>query len=236
MKIFRCDLHIHTCLSPCGDLDMHPQRIVAAALESGLDIIAITDHNASENVRHVQAAASGTALTVIAGMEVCSREEVHVVALLPDMEALARLQQAVYDSLAGENDEDAFGCQPEVNQRGEVEGFNPHLLIGATAITLPQLVALVHDLGGLAFAAHVDRPSFSVISQLGFVPEDAAFDALEISAAGAVPEGFPLIRSSDAHFVGEIGCCWTAMRLAAPTFAEIALALAGRDGRAVLDA
>ncbi len=103
----------------------------------------------------------------------------------------------MYANLEGLNDEDAFGLQPVVNEIGEVEGFNDRLLIGATGISLEDLVDHVHGYHGLAVAAHIDRPSFSVISQLGFVPDHVAFDALEISARLGIRGGrerFPELR------------------------------------------
>ncbi len=239
-EIFRCNLHIHTCLSPCGDLDMHPRAVVEEALAQGLDIIAICDHNSSENVPYVIRAAHGTPLCVIPGMEVCTREEAHVLALFGEQPQLSLLQDFVYANLDGLNDEDAFGLQPIVNEAGEVEGFNERLLIGATGITLEALVSRIHEYGGLAIAAHIDRPSFSVIGQLGFIPPHVPFDALEISARLGIRGGrdrfpelsaYPFITSSDAHFIQDIGAACTRMALKSPCIAEISMALKKQGGR-----
>ena len=243
-RVFRCNLHMHTCLSPCAELDMYPEALVREALACSLDIIAISDHNASENVRYVQSAARDTPLVIIPGMEVATREEVHVLALFEGLDELASLQEFVYGRLQGVNDEDAFGCQAIVNEQGEVEGFNEHLLIGATDIPLNDVVETVHSLGGLAIASHIDRPAFGIIGQLGFVPDDIPFDALEISwglgiarARQRYPElgRFPFITSSDAHYLKDIGKACTRMYLESPSFAEIRLALASRDGRYILE-
>lgn len=240
LKIFRCSLHVHTCLSPCGDLDMHPRALVDEALAQGLDIIAVCDHNSSENVPYVMRAARGTALCVIPGMEICTREEAHVLALFGEQAQLSLLQDYIYANLHGLNDEEAFGLQPIVNEMGEVEGFNERLLIGATDIPLEDLVARIHEYSGLAIAAHIDRPSFSVIGQLGFIPPHVPFDALEISARLGIrggrerfPElsGYPFITSSDAHFIPDIGAACTRMVLKDPCFAEVALALKRQEGR-----
>lgn len=239
---FRCSLHVHTCLSPCGDLDMHPRAIVREALSLGLDVIAITDHNSSENVPYVIAAAEGTPLTVIPGMEVTTREEAHVLALFQDMSSLSLFQEYVYARLEGLNDENAFGVQAVVNENEEVEGFNERLLIGATGISLEDLVDHIHGYQGLAVAAHIDRPSFSVISQLGFVPDNIAFDALEISARLGIRKGrekFPELReytfitSSDAHYLKDLRQASTVMYLESPTLNEIRMALRQDQGRFV---
>lgn len=240
LEIFRCNLHVHTCLSPCGDLDMHPRAVVDEALAQGLDIIAVCDHNSSENVPYVIRAARGTPLCVIPGMEVCTREEAHVLALFAEPAQLSLLQDFVYANLQGLNDEDAFGLQPIVNETEEVEGFNERLLIGATEIPLEDLVSRIHEYGGLAIAAHIDRPSFSVIGQLGFIPAHVPFDALEISARLGIqrgrekfPElsGYAFVTSSDAHFIPDIGAACTRMVLEKPCFAEVAMALKKQGGR-----
>ncbi len=223
---------------------MHPGAIVREALEQQLDIIAICDHNTGENVQYVTKAAENTALTVLPGMEVTSREEVHVIALLEQYEQLLRLQEYVYEHLSGLNDEDAFGLQVIVNEIGEVEGFNERLLIGATDIPMEELVDRIHDHGGLAIAAHIDRPSFSVISQLGFVPRHVPFDALEISARLPLTqarsrfpelESYPFVTSSDAHFIRDLGAASTKMHLHGASLGEIRKALHREEGRYVLE-
>ncbi|HPE46576.1 MAG TPA: PHP domain-containing protein, partial [Deltaproteobacteria bacterium] len=95
-RVYRCNLHMHTCLSPCAELDMHPASIVRESIAQGLDVIAVCDHNASENVPYVQRAAAGTGLVVIPGMELCTQEEVHLVAIFERLEELEALQGTVY--------------------------------------------------------------------------------------------------------------------------------------------
>lgn len=243
-RVFRCDLHIHTCLSPCAELDMYPTAIVKRAEAEGLDMIAICDHNASENVHYVRKAARGTGLIVLPGMEVTSREEVHVIALFDDPSVLECLQEMVYNHLPGKNNEDAFGMQVIVNDEDEVEGFNERLLIGATELALSDVTDTIHRLGGLAIASHIDRESFSVLSQLGFIDEDASFDALEVTRSLGVREGrrrypelasFPFVTASDAHIIDDIGTGRMLMKLVEGTTGELLLAFAGRDGRCILD-
>lgn len=243
-KLFNCDLHNHTCLSPCADLDMYPAALVQAFLAKNLDVVAICDHNASDNVEYVLKAASGTPLKVVPGMEVTTREEVHVLALFESVETLKILEHQVYENLSGENDERRFGCQAIVNEQGEVVGFNRRLLINATALALGELVACIHELGGLAIASHIDRPYFSVLSQLGFVPEQIRFDALEISAAlGIAParKKYPelschtFITSSDAHCLRDVGRSFTQIYMDSASFREIRMALGKIDGRRVVE-
>ncbi|MCX7634444.1 MAG: PHP domain-containing protein [Syntrophales bacterium] len=240
LRSFRCDLHIHTCLSPCAELDMTPRAIVASAKAKGLDMIAICDHNASENVIYVQRAATDEMITVLPGMEVTSSEEVHVLAFFENLDALDCFQQVVYRHLTGINNEAVFGCQAIVNDRDEVEGINDRLLMGATTLTIQEVITGIHRAGGLAIAAHVDRPSFSVMGHLGFIDPTMPFDALEVTPRmgsrrfrSLYPElsRFPIIESSDAHFLRDIGRGATTAYLEAATFAELRKALQSWEGR-----
>ncbi len=240
VKKFRCDLHIHTCLSPCADLDMYPTALVERAVAEGLDVIGICDHNASENVRYVIEAAREKPLYVFPGMEISSREEAHVIALFENIDNLLRLQEVVYAALSGSNREEIFGCQAVVNASDEVEGFNDRLLIGSIDLSLQEIVDTIHVLHGLAIAAHIDRESFSVLSQLGFIPPDIRFDALEISLRTELNEArkrYPdlrdhkFIKSSDAHFIRDIGKASTKIFMEEPSLSELKMALEGREGR-----
>jgi len=243
LRVLLADLHIHTCLSPCATLDMTPRKIVEQAQKRRLDIIAVTDHNSAENSGAVMAAARGTGLTVIPGMEITTSEEVHVVALFEDLGATLAMQALVYDRLQpGENDEDLFGMQVVANELDEVEGMNTRLLIGAARMDLNQMVDRIHQLKGLAVAAHIDRDAFSVLGQLGFIPEDLNLDALEISrrmtlkqAHRAFPglDRFAMITSSDAHDLDEIATSPTAFRMAGPELTELKRAFEGRGGRGI---
>ena len=245
LKIYTADLHIHSCLSPCGDLDMSPREIVAVAVEEKLDIIAITDHNASENIPAAIKAARGKPLTVLAGMEVASAEEAHLIALFDNFDSMGRFQQVVYENLMSFGiDQRTIDDQVIVNERDEVEGFNDHLLFGATALSFQQLVDEVHRLNGLAIASHVDRESYSIIAQLGFIPDDLPLDALEISPNMSKKQArllfpdvnrFPLIKSSDAHYPGDIGRQKTQFLIQEPTMDELKLALLNSRGRKVLE-
>lgn len=243
LKVFNCDLHIHTCLSPCAELDMHPKALVQKALEKKLDMIAITDHNASANVRYVMAAA-GKHLQVIPAMEITTSEEVHLLALFRSLSDLLKMQAIIDQHLFGENDENRFGVQAIVNEQGEVEGLNNQLLIGATDLAIDDIVDTVHRLEGLAIPAHIDRESFSVLSQLGFIDDSSHFDALEISKLTGLERGrvqygdlsrYPFLTSSDAHFIRDIGTSITRVLMEAPTFDEFKMALSGQNGRRIME-
>lgn len=242
------DLHIHTALSPCAEDAMTPRAIVLAAAQAKLDIIAVCDHNSAGNAAAVQEAAQRYTegrITVLAGIEINTAEEVHLIALFPDAEAAKCVGDALYGALPQlPVSKRLYGEQWLMNAEGDCIGREAQLLSIASAYPLADAVALVREHGGLAIAAHVDRPSFSVPSQLGFFPLDLRFDAVEVSAAGCragrqgefVPLGMPLITASDAHSIEEIGACRTLFALDALDFESLAAALHcdPREGRCVI--
>jgi hypothetical protein len=237
VRYYKADLHIHTCLSPCAELDMTPRRIINSALGKGLHIIAISDHNSAENTEVAVRTGRDEGITVLPAMELTSQEEVHVLALFGSMENAASMQEIIYDRLQrGSNDEHSIGYQLVVNESDEILAHNERLLIGATSLSLGELVKNIHAFGGIAVASHIDRGHFSVISQLGFIPDDVPFDALEISCAMELHEatvqfgsytGRPWVTSSDAHSLGDIGRRYTTFLLNEPSFDEIASAFKG---------
>lgn len=243
MRFFKVDLHIHSCLSPCGELEMSPKAIVEKSLERGLDLIAVSDHNSAENAGAVIRAGRQRGLAVLASLEISSREEVHSLAVF-DTEAQAlQMQDLIYQHLRGTNRSELFGDQVVVNEFDEVEGFNDRLLIGAVQLDLQEIVKAVHRFGGLSIASHVDRPSFSILSQLGFFPDDVALDGVEVSgrttpekARAEIPglERFTVVSFSDAHFPEDIGKAYTRFFMEAPSVEEIRLALREEGGRKVV--
>jgi len=243
LKKINADLHIHTCLSPCGDIEMTPQSIVNRSKSIGLDLIGICDHNSSENAAAVKEAGEKIGLNVLAGMEVTSKEEAHILALFDDEKELSELQKIVYENLQGVNDEELFGYQMVVNEQDEIIELNSKLLIGATELSVEKIVDIIHSLGGIAIASHVDRERFSLIGQLGFIPEGLNLDGLELSPAYMAEKkkydfpmssGFPLVTFSDAHFVSDIGKTFTTFLINEITVSEIKKALENQDGRSVL--
>lgn len=244
LRIFKADLHIHTVLSPCTEIaEMTPRAIARQARDKGLDLIAICDHNSARNTAATVRAGRSIGVTVIAGMEITSAEEVHFVGLFPDPEKAEAAQDEVYARLIGTNDEDAFGVQVVVNEDDEVEDLDERLLIGATTLRAERVVELIHRLEGLAIASHVDRSGFGIFSQLGFIPDSLRLDALEVSRRTTYEAvcaryrqclTYPLVTSSDAHVLEDIGASVTLFRMAEPTFEELAKALAGLDGRGIV--
>ncbi len=245
LRTYRLDLHIHTVLSPCTEIaDMTPKAVVRAAVQQGLHMIAICDHNSARNTAAARRAARGSELTVIPGIEITSSEEAHIVGLFPtDAEAEAA-QEEIYARLVGENDEEVFGYQVVVNEHDEVEDLDQRLLIGATTLSSERVADLIRGCKGLVIAAHVDRSGFGIFSQLGFIPEGLELDALEVSRRSDFDtvrrtyrqsREYPLLASSDAHYIQDIGSVYTVARMAEPTFRELEKALKGLDGRAVLE-
>jgi hypothetical protein len=217
---------------------MIPPLIVQEALECGINLIAVTDHNATGNIHSVMEAAQGTDLTILPGMELQTREEVHLLCLFETLEQ-AETWQKVVDSILPDrsNNPEFFGEQFIVDASGDFIRREERLLIVSAEIGLDEAAAQVQALGGFAIPAHVDRKAFSLIANLGLVPP--GFEALEISrhlkpdeAATRYPQirGYPLIQSGDVHRLEEfLGAC--EFHLEAPTLGEIRMALKGVAGR-----
>lgn len=240
MNTYRAELHLHTVVSPCAAVEMIPPLIVREALENGINLIAVTDHNSSANVGAVQKAATGSELAVLPGMELQTREEVHLLCLFDTLDQLEAWQNIVDARLPPlENNIEFFGEQFVVDETGDFVRRETRLLLTSTNLSLKEAVTTVTGLGGLAIPAHVNRPAFSLIANLGFVPGDVTFEALEISrhltpgeACQKFPQlkNYPLIQNGDVHFLHEfLGA--TRFQLAAPTIAELRLALLGQNGR-----
>jgi predicted metal-dependent phosphoesterase TrpH len=236
MRKVRADLHVHTCLSPCADNEMVTLAIVEQAKKAGLDMIGICDHNTGENVGAIMKAGMREGLAVIPGVEITSREEVHILGLFKTERDLMSLQDIIYENLPGQNDEEAFGLQLVVDENSNVVAQNSRLLIGATTLTLEQVIEAIHSFNGLAIASHVDRQRFSLIGQLGFIPKDLKLDALEVSAPASLRQeyNYPVLISSDAHFLEDIGRNSTCFMIEETTLCEIGQALRNEMGRTVV--
>jgi 3',5'-nucleoside bisphosphate phosphatase len=219
---------------------MIPPLIVRRALERGLNLIAVTDHNSAANAAAVMQAAHDTGLAVLPGMEVQTVEEVHILCLFDTIEQALTWQGTVFDHLPDQaNVEDVFGAQYVVDAEGGYIRTEERLLQTSTDLPLEAVLRRVKALGGLAIPAHVDRPSFSLLANLGFVPPGLDAPALELfrltdpaSARTRWPDlaPYPLIRSGDAHRLNDITPALK-LTLTAPTIAELVLALAGSSGR-----
>lgn len=245
MNRFRADLHNHTLLSPCGDIEMTPALIVGTALKKGYDIIGITDHNSTVQGREIRRMLGDSEPFVLCGAEITTREEVHCLAFADGDDSLDALQNFLEDSLPEiPNDEEVFGYQLAVNWEEEVIYEAPWLLISAIDKGIEEVAAFVASIGGIFIPAHIDKMHNSVISQLGFVPPDLQYDALEISAQCnlegllAANPGLKMmnpsfIRSSDAHYPEDMCRAVTYFNMPSRTFSEIRKALHGEEGRSV---
>jgi PHP family Zn ribbon phosphoesterase len=242
MNRFRADLHVHTVLSPCADVEMIPPLIVQAALEKQIDLIAVTDHNASANVAAVLEAAKGTGLTVLPGMEVQSREDVHLLTLFDRLDILNAWQMEVDQALPDlVNNPEFFGEQFVVDETGGFIRSEPRLLLTSTAFSIDDIFERVHALGGIVIPAHVERTSYGLFPSLGLISENWQVSALEISrhstpekVAAIFPavHNYPLIQSGDVHRLDEfLGT--TVFTIASRTLLEIRLAFKRIDGREV---
>lgn len=240
MQTLLADLHVHTVLSPCAEIEMIPPLIIKRGQELGLDIIAITDHNAAGNVAAVKRAAGDSGITIIPGMELQTREEVHLLCLFDTLDQVLTWQETVFAHLpARKNEPKVFGVQLLVDERGDLIGRNERLLLTSADLSIDEAVDEVRALGGLPIAAHVDRRAFSLLANLGFIPEGLNVAALEISRQSA-PEAFlslheelrqwPIIVSSDAHRLGDLSASMR-FRLQEPSIREIEWALQRREGR-----
>lgn len=208
---YRADFHIHTCLSPCASLEMSPAAIVRKARDAGLAAVAIADHNCALNGPAFEEACHRLSMARLHGIEVTTAEEAHVLCLFDRLEQVLEVGRVVYDRLPDvANIPEKFGDQPVVNADDEVERFVEKYLGTATDLSLSELGGLVRRVGGLFIPAHVDKPVFSVISQLGFLPEEDLFDGIEITRPGEGGQALhPRVANSDAHYLEDIGTSFT---------------------------
>lgn len=242
LRTFQAELHVHTVLSPCAGVEMIPPLIIAEAELRGIDLIAITDHNASANIAAVQTAAQGSSVQVLPGMELQTVEEVHVLCLFDSLEAIQAFQEQIDQRLPDlPNRPDFFGEQFVVDETGDFIRREERLLLASASLGLDEAVELVHKHGGLAIPAHIDRRAYGLIANLGFIPPLTPFDALEISrkldldqVAQVIPgaKRFPLLQSGDVHYLADfLGGVYLTM--AEPTIAEIRRALSQAEGRSI---
>ena len=241
MTPFKADLHIHTVLSPCGDLEMSPSAIVERALERGLDMIAISDHNTTRQVKVAQKIGRERGLFVLGGVEVTSQEEAHCLCFFETDAQLDAFQEFLDAHLPPiPNDEDRFGYQLIVDENEEIVGEEPYHLLNAIDVDIDGLYDEVHRIGGLFVPAHVNKSTTSLTSQLGFVPPDIRADGLEINKfitgdemvkKFAYLKRFNFITDSDAHFIPDVGSVYNVIHMEHRSFAEFAMALRGEEGR-----
>jgi 3',5'-nucleoside bisphosphate phosphatase len=234
--MFNFDLHIHSCLSPCGDLDSSPREIGRRARAAGLHGLMLSDHNSARNTAAMEEICRREGLKVLCGMELTTAEEVHCLAVFDTREQAEALSEFVCERLpAMVNDPDIFGTQVVVDADESVIEMETMLLAAPSGITIPEAARRIHAMGGLFIACHIDREYFSVTSQLGGIFGDEGFDAVEVSRHADLRrwrhrcKGLPVLRNSDAHYCEDIGAIYNCAELA--EFSVAALKEALQSGR-----
>ena len=208
------DLHIHSCLSPCGDNESTPGNIVGMSVIKNLDVIALTDHNTCKNCASAMAIGKEYGITVIPGMELTTSEEVHVLCLFHTLEDAMGFDAYVEPRILQiPNDSKAFGDQFLCDENDEVIGTFPTLLISATDISFDKVDEAIKPFNGVMVPAHIDKNSFSLMSNLGFVPPDSDFKCFELAnmanlhklqEANPYLKNCNVIADSDAHYIDRI--------------------------------
>lgn len=205
------DFHMHSCLSPCGDAEMTPYNIVNMAKILELDIIALTDHNTCGNCKSAIEAGREAGIEVIAGMELCTAEEIHVVCLFPSLEDAERFSAEIRTRVPPvKNKPGVFGEQLYMDALDNVTGSEDILLVTASFVGIDEVKPLVTSFNGFCYPAHIDRPAFAIISSLGAFPEELGFTCAEVTPTGDLDNlkrdfsalgGVRVMRSSDAHYL-----------------------------------
>ncbi|MBN1969204.1 MAG: PHP domain-containing protein [Candidatus Delongbacteria bacterium] len=211
MKI-KADLHIHSVLSPCGDLDMSPKQIINTAISQGLNMIAITDHNSTIQAQYM-ISNNLSDIKIIGGTEFNSSEDIHGLSLFENIEQLKLFQDFLDKNLQNiPNKPDKFGYQVAVDFEDNIFYEEEKLLITALKCGVKEIYLKTKELGGYFIFSHIDRNSYSVLSQLGFIPDDITPEAVEISASGIRTkfkylnmDKYKEVSFSDAHYISDIG-------------------------------
>lgn len=208
---YKYDLHLHSCLSPCGDNDMTPYNLVNMAKLLGYDIIALTDHNSCLNCPAALAAGEAAGITVVPGMELCTSEEIHTVCLFSELSQALDFSEYVRGTMPYvKNDPSIFGDQLIMDGRDNIIGTEDILLTTASGISIDEVSAEVKKFGGVCFPAHLDRASYSVLSVLGFLYPEMNFTAAGFTHKAFIPQyeekhpllkGMKKLQNSDAHYL-----------------------------------
>ena len=208
MKLY-CDLHIHSCLSPCGDALMTPNNIVGMAFIKQLDAIAVCDHNCARNLPAIKEVADTMGVVLLPGMELTTREEAHMLCYFQTVEECVAFGEEIYKHLPDiPNRPEFFGVQQVMNSQDEEIATEGKLLISALDLSFETCAAMIREAGGLCVPAHINRGSNGVLNALGFLPQGPHYDALEVSPTAAPPNmdisSYRILRSSDAHYLENI--------------------------------
>ena len=244
MKEWAIDLHMHTPLSPCGQESMLPEAVVRRALDLGLDVIAITDHNAIANAAPFMEAGKEQGLIVVPGCELQTQEDIHLVCLCEKLEELAAWHASLEPRMTTiKNNVKFFGPQQKLNRYGEVIGEEERMLLASVEISVDEAVESVHRFGGACIAAHIDRPAFSLWASLGAIPENLPLDGIELTRhlprdprilEAIEARGYKYVTASDAHTVEHLGEIHCVAYLDHWSLAELKLAMRGLEGREIM--
>lgn len=242
--IVKADLHIHSVLSPCADLEMSPVNIVTRAVQMGLGLIAVTDHNCTLHGPLTRSLAARQGIYCLFGAEVNTREEIHCLCLVDSEAQRIALQEFIEQNITRiPNNRHVFGYQVMVNEQEEIVQEIDYLLHAALTKSIDEVAGFIHGIGGVFIPAHVDRPKYSITSQLGFVPPLLEYDALEISKNTLVEQfmktnpikpNTQFIRNSDSHFIHQVGSTYTGYDLEELSFECFKNALLNRGNSSVL--
>lgn len=220
------DIHIHSGLSPCADNDMTPNNIVNMAYLKGLNIIAVTDHNSMLNIVPVMEVANSRGILVVPGIEVTTKEEVHVLCYFPSIEDGMSFQDLIYNSLPDiKNKEEIFGEQLLFDKEDNIVGKLDKMLLGSSKYSLEEIFRLVEKHSGVLVPAHIDKNSFSILSTLGFIPDNIDIRTIEVYEFNKLKEmenvltldKYMIINNSDAHYLSDINEAFYHMDLNALT-------------------
>lgn len=241
LKEFRADLHIHTLLSGCAELEMLPGLIVMQAMAVGLDVIAICDHNSCENAGSVIEASCSTSVKVLPGIEVQSVEGIHIICIFEETTSALKMQDEVYSALPEiELPEARINEQLVVDSSDELVGLCSRPIGVPTSLGLDDIYNKARKLGAVVIPAHIDRHGTGLMDVLGYLPEGSDYDAYELSgnidetaARTTYPELLEksLIKNSDAHWLSAIGERQTILRMEHRTLGELRMALRKMNGR-----
>ncbi len=214
MKKYYYDLHMHSCLSPCGDDEMTPNNMAGMGVVAKLDIMALTDHNTCRNCPAFFKTAEANGIVPIAGMELTTAEDIHLVCLFEKLEDAMSFDKAVSERrIPFKNRVDIFGEQMIMDENDEVIATEENLLSNATMITVDDAPALVSEHGGICYPAHIDREANGIVATLGVFPEFPFFSCYELHDGDKADEyigKFPILKdkpcvvSSDAHYLWDI--------------------------------
>ncbi len=239
---FRADLHIHSVLSPCAEREMLPHCIVLEALEKGLNIIAVTDHNSDENVAVTMELGCRFGVWVIPGIEIESREEVHLLCYFPSLERLRSFTSylTAYLPLLTLN-ENLWGQEWVIDDDGKIKERKNHLLTHSLNLSVEDVCERVRKEKGIVIPSHVDRKAYSIVQVLGFVPPQLPVSAVEVSRGLSVKKAretmdlgrYRVVRFSDAHSLSEIGSAYSTFYIKTASWQEFIMAIEGKNGRKV---